>query len=307
VRDSEEDTGLPRPRVFLLPQWIDVDADGRAVARTDSTPMLRDLDRRYPGRRLRPGDPVLALVDSLVEDWADEWLTKAMFHYRWAFDADIQQASQILPRWSQPSRPEDQVKFGGGLFAQRQIERLSVVGSNATTAPVIEESYHRALAVLDAHLAGSRFLLGGRPAACDFAIYGQLTQLARFDPTPAAIAIAEAPRIVAWVDVVEELSGLEPRDDDWTPRSKLPSTLRAVLGEIGRLYVPFLLANADALARGAESVECTLAGKPWTQKPFPYQAKCLAWLREEHAALPAESRRDADALLAGTGCEALFA
>jgi hypothetical protein len=172
---------------------------------------------------------------------------------------------------------------------------------------VIEESYHRSLAVLDAHFATNRFLLGKRPAACDFAVYGQLTQLARFDPTPTAIAMAEAPRVVAWVDFVEELSGLEPREDDWMPRGSLPPTLLAVLAEIGRLYVPFLLANADALARGAERVECTLAGKPWTQKPFPYQAKCLAWLREEYAALSTAGRRDADALLSGTGCEALFA
>ena len=38
--------------------------------------------------------------------------------------------------------------------------------------------------------------------------------------------------------------------------------------------------TAAALERGAESVEGTIDGKPWVQKPFPYQGKCLAWLRE---------------------------
>lgn len=307
VRDSPEDTGLPRPRVFLLPQLIGEDESGNAVALTDSTPILRDLDRRYPERTLRPPDPVVALLDAILEDWADEWLTKAMFHYRWAFADDIERATQILPRWSRPGRPDDEVAFGGGMFAQRQIGRLGVVGSNATTAPVIEDSYKRALGLLSDHLAGSRFLLGARPAPSDFAVYGQLTQLAGFDPTPTALAYQLAPRVAAWVNVVEELSGLEPADGDWMARDAVPATLKALLAEVGRLYVPFLLANEEAILRGRESVECILDGRAWSQKPFPYQAKCAAWLREEYACLSAADRREADALLAGSGCEALFA
>jgi len=42
------------------------------------------------------------------------------------------------------------------------------------------------------------------------------------------------------------------------------------------------------------------------QKPFPYQAKCLAWLRETSAALGADDRRALDRVLAGTGCEPLL-
>ena len=58
---------------------------------------------------------------------------------------------------------------GGKQFAERQVGRLGVVGSNPTTAPVIEESYRRLLALLDARLTGSRFVMGGRPGASDFA------------------------------------------------------------------------------------------------------------------------------------------
>jgi len=76
---------------------------------------------------------------------------------------------------------------------------------------------------------------------------------------------------------------------------------------VGRVYPPFLLANADALARGAERVECTIDGQRWVQTPFPYQGKCLGWLRDGYAALAPDDRRVVDALLAGTGCERLFA
>lgn len=307
VKDSPEDHDLPQPRVVLLPQLITTDSAGTSVAVTDSTPMLRDLDRKFPGRELRPVDPVLGLLDALLEDWGDEWLTKCMFHYRWAFEADIAQASSILPRWSLPMRPDDLVKAGGAMFAARQIARLGVVGSNPVTAPVIEDSYRRALVVLSDHLANARFLLGARPAACDFAVYGQMTQLVGVEPTSRAIAYSTAPRVVAWIDVMEELSGLEPGDSDWMPRDRIPATMNAVLREVGRTYVPFLLANAAAIAAGSKTVECSIDGKPWTQQTFPYQAKCLGWLREEYSALSAADRRDADAILAGTGCEAVFA
>jgi len=230
-----------------------------------------------------------------------------MFHYRWAFAPDVARASAILPRWSRTELADERVRPLSEAFAARQIGRLGVVGSNATTGPVIEASYRRLLELLDARLAESRFVWGQRPGAADFALYGQLTQLTGFDPTPSALALEGAPRVVAWVGVVEDLSGLEPAGADWIARDPFPASLRALLGEVGRVYAPFLLANADALARGAERVECTIDGRPWVQAPFPYQGKCLAWLREARAALAPADSAAVDAALHGTGCEALFA
>jgi len=304
---SSEARALPRPRVELLPQLLLPGRDGMLEAHTDSTPLIRRLEAMYEGRDVVPADPAIAFLDALLEDYADEWLTKAMFHYRWAFAPDVAQAAAILPRWARTDGPEDEAGRMGRVFSERQTSRLGVVGSNAVTAPVIEASYRRLLELLGARLAEARFVLGGRPGCADFGPYGQLTQLAGFDPTPRAIALETAPRVVAWVDVVEDGSGLEPRDDDWMRRDAVPDSLRALLAEIGRVYAPFLLANADALARGSEQVECTIDGRPWVQRPFPYQGKCLRWLREAHGALRADDRRWVDATLADTGCERLFA
>jgi glutathione S-transferase len=301
---SPEARGLPQARIPLLPQLILRGPDGAPEAVTDSTPLIRRLEGMYAGRAVIPPDPAMAFVDALLEDYADEWVTKPLFHYRWAFAPDAAHAAAILPRWARTDLPEAQYAAMGKTFAERQIGRLGVVGSNETTAPVIEESYRRLLRLLDAHLAGSRFVMGGRPGASDFGLFGQLSQLVDFDPTPAAIALETAPRVVAWVDVMDDLSGLEPGDADW--RSGVPDTLRALLAEVGRVYVPFLLVNADALARGAARVECDVDGQRWVQQPFPYQGKCLQWLREAHAALSPDDRRTVDALLRGTGCEELF-
>jgi len=306
VTGAPESRGLPRPRVDLLPQLIVAGEDGKLEARVDSTPLIRELEANSAERGVLPPDPVLGFLDQLLEDYADEWLTKAMFHYRWAYAPDIARAAAVLPRWFRTNQPEEQSVALGRAFAERQIGRLGVVGSNPTTAPTIEASYRRLLARLDAHLTEHRFVFGNRPAASDFALYGQLTQLAGFDPTPQALALEVAPRVVAWVDLVEDLSGLEPQASDWLPAGELPPTLRALLGEVGRVYAPFLLANADALRRGAARVECEIDGVAWVQQPFPYQGKCLQWLQSAYAALSQDSRRAVDAQLAGTGCEVLF-
>ena len=141
--------------------------------------------------------------------------------------------------------------------------------AGAPTAPAIEGSYKRFLKLFDAHIRNGPYVFGKRPGAADFGIYGQLTQPAGFDPTPMAITLNLAPQVYAWVHVVEDLSGLEPGDDDWYSRVALPGTLRDLLCEVGRVYAPALLANAAAVDSGAEQVRTEIDGREWVQKPFP--------------------------------------
>jgi glutathione S-transferase len=272
----------------------------------DTTPLIRRLEKSEPARHVLPDDPAMAFVCSLLEDYADEWVTKMMFHYRWSYEADIDKAAKILPLWRGTNVSDETIAAFSKMIAERQIERLWVVGSNETTGPVIEASYKRLLGLLDAHLSEYAFVLGGRPSAADFGLYGQLTQLVGFDPTCAAVALEASPRIYAWIELVEDLSGLAIEHEAWIARDAIPPTLAALLAEVGRVYAPFLLGNAAALESGAERVECTIDDRKWIQKPFPYQGKCLRALREDYAALSADDRRAADAILAGTGCEVLF-
>ena len=298
---------LPRPKVSLLPTFFLPNAQGELEAVVDSTPLIRRFEAEFADRGVVAADPVVAFIDYLIEDYADEWLTKAMFHYRWYHAADIERAGDILPRWTAVTAPEEQMQKAKRFVQQRQIERLYVVGSNDTTAPVIEASYARFLSIFKRILEQQPFLMGARPGAADFGAYGQLTQLAHFDPTPMALTLAEAPRVYAWVDITDDLSGLEVASDDWLTRDAVRARLGDLLGEIGRVYAPFLNANAQALPGGAAEVRLTIDGAPWVQQPFPYQGKCLQWLRERYHALTPPDRADTDAILAGTGCEVLFA
>ncbi len=109
IRNSPEDVDIPRAPVALMPLLVfPGEGDAPESAEIDSTPLIRRLEAAFPGRSVIPSDPALAFIDALIEDYADEWLTKAMFHYRWAFEPDIAQASAILPRWFRTDAPEDQ-------------------------------------------------------------------------------------------------------------------------------------------------------------------------------------------------------
>ena len=298
--------GLPQARPPLLPTFYLPGPDGALQAVTDSTPLIRRFEGEFEGRAVIPADPALALIDALLEDFGDEWLTKAMFHYRWMYDADIRKAGEVLACWRGGPHDDAALAATAQAVRERQIPRLRYVGSNPQTGPVIEAGYRRVLLAMEDHFREHRFLMGGRPGASDFALYGQLTQLVHFDPTPMALAAEIAPRVVAWVLMMEDLSGLEPGEADWLDVTRLPDSLRALLHESGRLYAPLLLANAQALQAGQTEMQATIDGQPWVQQAFPYQGKCLAWLRRDHQALSPADRARANAALAGSGNEVLF-
>lgn len=304
IQSERED--LPKPRVGLIPIFYFPDNQGALQAEVDSTPIIRRLETEYPGRSVMPEDPVIGFINYLLEDYGDEWLTKAMFHYRWYYRDDIELAGSVLPHYQDVSQPDETIAQMKQMFSERQISRLYVVGSNDTTAPVIEASYRRFLECLNEHLKTWPFLMGTRPGSADFACFGQLTQLTQFDPTPAKVAAADFPRIHAWVSKMEDQSGLQAESATFVTTDDFPATLTALLIEVGRTYVPVMLANAAAIDQGLDKVETEVEGRQWVQEPFPYQAKCLHWLRSEYARLDDEERRQVDALLAGTGCEMLL-
>ena len=295
--DSYKDRIAPKPA--LLPTVYFGD-DPQPV--TDTTPILRRLEGHHQGRSILPDTPVMRLINSLIEDYADEWLTKAMFHYRWRYEADIAYASDMLIYWAAPTMPTEQAAPIAMQFGDRQISRLGYVGSNEVTGPIIEAGYLRFLELMNNLIQHDGYVLGTRPSSADFALYGQLTQLTSVDPTPMKAAEVVSLRLRAWVDRLDDLSGLE--EGSWRSET---TPIKPLLTEVARVYIPLLLANAAALEAGEDMFTATVDGAEWRQNTFPYQRKCLTWLREEFAALSAADQATALVVLDDTGCEPIFA
>jgi len=297
---------LPVPKVVLLPTFYFPDEHGVEQAITDSTPILRKLEAVSDERSLIPTDPVVRFINYLIEDYADEWLTRCMFHYRWMYEDDIDKAGAVLPLLRDVSIPPDVHANLKKIISDRQIQRLYVVGSNEVTGPVIEASYVRFLALMEAHLQQFPFLMGQRPGSSDFGVFGQLTCLTHFDPTPMRLALQMSPRTYAWVERAEDLCGYEVEDSGWFTRDTIPETLLALLGEIAKVHMPQMIANAKAVASGEKQFETTIDGKSWQQPSFSYQAKCLRWTREEFSDLDTDDQAAARHLLSNVGLMSLI-
>ena len=105
---------------------------------------------------------------------------------------------------------------------------------------------------------------------------------------------------------MEDLSGLKTENYEWFDVDSIPNSLNELFEEVGKVYVPALIANAEALEKGDETWETKIDDVAWSQKAFPYQAKCLKWIREEFENLSEEDRAKVLEILDGSGCERLL-
>ncbi len=269
-----------------------VSPDGEAAQ--DSTPIIEQLEQRFPEPSVHPDDPVAAFISALLEEFGDEWGNKWMFHYRWAREADQISGSERIAATMSGAQGEALAKAAAGV-RERMVGRVWFVGSNEQTAPQIEDSFRDAIAQIEKHLAGRPYLFGSRPAFGDFAMWGQIYN-AYTDPTPGGILRASAPNVVAWCQRMQDPKAEGPFES-WA--SLAPTLAPLLVEQVGRRFLPWSQANAKAIVEGAEEFNVELAGRTWTQKPQKYHAKSLRALREKYAAAASPAL---DRALAEVGC-----
>ena len=260
--------------------------------------MIEALEAEFAEPSITPDDAALAFLSALLEDYADEWLNKAMFHYRWSYEEDRAGAARrtvdmLFEGVPAPEGVEEAVQA-------RMLGRLHHAGSSPETAPVIEGSFARLLHLLQALLGDRPFLFGGRPCLADFGFAGQLRQLLS-DPTPSALIKAQSPALVAWIERMED-----PRaDGPFAPFEVLRAPLADLLREeMAGAYLLWMSSNARAVAADALNVRVEIGGVEFAQKPQRYAAKALAALRRKCA--EADASETLAALLAETGCDAVL-
>ena len=189
-------------------------------------------------------------------------------------------------------------------FRRRQISRMPILGATAENKPLLEQSYHRILAAFEPHVGMTKYLFGSRPSLADFAWFGQLSEMAT-DPTPMRMMREIAPFTDHWTRRLDDASGV---DGEWYPREQaLSGMAEALLRIAGELYLPFLVANAEAFAKGLERVEIKVWGCLMRCRRSSIRSNVSICIREKFAALSAEHRTALQPVLERTGCWAHLA
>jgi glutathione S-transferase len=270
---------------------------------TDTTAILEHLEENDAGPRVRPEDPATAFVSLLLEDLFDEWYWRPALYYRWAFAEDARLMSNQLARTL--LRDVRLPLFLRRLFVlvRQRIVYLRRDGVTKQTAPAIETLYLDTLRELDAIFARRPLLLGDRPSEADFGLFGPFFRHFFCDPTPGALMREHAPHLAHWVT---RLWKTRPADlEGTTPLASVPDDLGYFFRMIADDYLPYLEANARAVAAGEKHVRYRAQGVDWKIPVAPYRAECLDALRRRFAALDPDAVRRVEGLLPASAIERL--
>ena len=261
----------------------------------DSTPLAMMLEERHSERSILPTDPAVRYLSLLIEDMADEWVTKMMFHYRWDLEVDQAYSSRQIISDNTPGLRGEALTKAAQTIRDRQVSRMPLVGCTPQNKPIIEQSFHELLAILDSFATRDEYLFGTRPSLADFGLFGQLKTLAS-DHTPMMIMRNTVPSVYDWVRRLEDSSGIE---GVWHGIADMRPAVNDMLRFCATYYLPFLKANASAYANTENQFSLSLAGQPYTQPTFKYQVKCYSRLKMLFASANAPGLRE---VLGDAGC-----
>ena len=268
----------------------------------DSTPILEAMEAKFPEPSTHPPGTALKFLSELLEEFGDEWGNKWMFHYRWADEADQRSAAERIVGSMMPDASAEERSTMADSIRERMVGRVGVVGSNETTAPIIEASFANGMDLLEAHLRGRAYLFGGRPSFADFGLWGQIYN-AWTDPTCGKLLEGKT-AIRGWIDRM-----LDPKDEGpFESWEALAPTLEPFLQQEVRIFLTWAAAIAEAIGSGAESTTVELDGKTWTQTvggPQKYHAKSLKEIRRKYGEVADDG--ELRAILERTGCLPLLA
>ena len=292
-RSDNDETYRKYARLPIVPTVVTPEGEGVQ----DSTPIIETLEPKFPEPSIHPDAPELAFLSALLEEFGDEWGNKLMFHHRWYDPVDQQSASLILARSSLPRGAKAEVAARAATILERMSARGGFVGSSHATAPLITAYLLELLDILEPHLTTRKYLFGGRPCFGDFGIAPQLFE-ASLDPTGSSLLRARGPHVLDWCYRM-----MEPRADGaFETWAALEPTLAPLLAYVGRYFLPWSAANAEALTEGRAEFSVDLPGGPYVQGPQKYHAKSLAALRVKFAAVKGDAKLSE--ILKAAGCAA---
>ncbi len=276
-RTQETEDELKRvSRFATLP--VLVTASGFAVH--DTTPLIEALEADSPEPSATPADPALGFLACVLEEYADAWLAKTVFHYRWTRKKDQRLAAQrTIEDYYTVSPPADR-KAAEDLAIETMGAQLKTMQLDGELGDALEKSFKRFVKLLDEHLKKHLFIFGERPSIADFAIAGQLIQMMK-DPTPAKIIEKDGQFVAKWCEFMTAPTASGP----FAAFEDLKDTLSPIFADdLGLFFLPWAAENLENSLAGAETFTVTLGKDAVALAPLRSAARSFRELRRKFVA-----------------------
>jgi len=273
-RTSETEDELKRVSRFgTLP--VLVTSSGFAVH--DTTPMMEALEADSPEPSATPADAATAFLACVLEEYADVWLAKAAFHYRWTRKKDQRLAAQRSIEEYYPSGAPGERKATEDLAIENMTGQLKTMQLDGELGPVVEKSFKKFIKLLDDHLKKHLFIFGDRPSIADFAIAGQLIQMMK-DPTPAKIIEKDGEFVAKWCEFMSAPTASGP----FAALDDLKETLAPIFADdLAAFFLPWAAENLESSLASAETFTVTLGKDALTLAPLRSAARSFRELRRK--------------------------
>ena len=273
-RTQESEDELKRVARFpTLP--ILVTASGFAVH--DTTPMMEALEADSPEPSATPADPALGFLACVLEEYADAWLAKTVFHYRWTRKKDQRlAAARAIDDYYVTTPPENR-KAAEDLALETMTGQLKTMQLDGELGDVLEKSFKRFVKLLEEHLRKHLFIFGERPSVADFAIAGQLIQMMK-DPTPAKIIEKDGEFVAKWCEFMSAPTASGP----FAALEDLKETLAPIFqDDLALFFLPWAAENLESSLAGAETFTVTLGKDAVALTPLRSAARSFRELRRK--------------------------
>jgi glutathione S-transferase len=273
-RTQETEDELKRvSRFATLP--VLVTSSGFAVH--DTTPLIEALEADSPEPSAIPADPALSFLACVLEEYADAWLAKTVFHYRWTRKKDQRLAAQrAIEEYYTQTPPADR-KATEDLAIENMGARLKLMQLDGDLGDVLEKSFKRFVKLLDEHLRKHLFIFGERPSIADFAIAGQLIQMMK-DPTPAKIIEKDGEFVAKWCEFMTAPTASGP----FAALDDLRETLAPIFADdLAMFFLPWAAENLESSLAGAETFTVTLGKDAVQLAPLRSAARSFRELRRK--------------------------
>lgn len=261
---------------------------------SDSTPIARLLNDRYPDRPVLPSSPVQRVGVLLLEDWFDEWFMRVAMYTRWNFPESVEAlvgsgaSSRVFGKpWHQLTEQE-RLSLQGPV--EDSLERIASFRQRMTTevarayGTTLEQGkdimvwYGEFLDAMAQHLTSYEFLLGDRPCVADFVISGGFAAHFGNDTWPRNFVYERQPSVLAYAERCWAASSTAAK---WLPDDVLPDTWQPFFSAMQDHYLRYLVANRAALASGEDTVSVDFGFGYVATPPRVYQELSRLDVRDE--------------------------